>query len=217
MRAMGWMIVIVGMLACGKAAPESAPAGDRPPTDLKKKVEDKVEAIAPAAAGKGAESTDFGVESAKITFQVTGMEQGTVVAWFSGHGKTVVLQKDMKKPMPEKKTIVWKDARTTMWGEGEKPYTTKMRAKDTELRLVSTLDPKQLEMAGYAKKPNEQIAGKDCEVWFHEGMNVTLWRWKGVELKYINGVAKKNPPTVVATEVVSPVEIPAEVMTPPGQ
>jgi hypothetical protein len=208
--------------ACGKDKKDDAATGSGKSGgtgDVKDRVEAEIAKKVPGAVGAGADQTAFGVESAKITYELTGFETGTVTAWFTDHGKTVVMVYDMTKPMPEKKTIVWKDAKTTMWSvapEKKAPYTTGLRIKDTELRLISTLDPKQLEMAGYEKKPNESIAGQDCEVWSHPKTNVTVWRWQGVDLKYINGVLGKNPQTRTATEVVTPTTIPADVMTPPA-
>ncbi len=211
------VVFLISSAACGKEESSDTKVATTKsgPASIQKKVEDKAEKIAPAAVGKGADASDFGVESAKIVFKVTGSEEGTVTAWIGDHGKTVVLFKDMKKRQALKQHIVWRNGETTIWKHDEKPHTTRFRAKDSELRLVSTLDPKQLEMAGYTKKPNETIAGKDCEVWHQEKMNVTLWRWQGIDLKYINGVAKKNPPIWEATEVVVPADIPADMIGPP--
>ena len=187
-------------------------AGDDDP--VRGKVEDAIEKAAPNAVGEAADTRDFGVESAKITFKYTGMEEGTVTAYVDGYGATVALHRQIEKPMPVEQFSVWKDAKTTMWKRGEKPTTMGLRTRESELRLISTQDPKQLEMAGYAKKPNEKVAGQDCEVWHSEAQNVTIWRWQGIDLKYENGSLGKVGQAIEATEVVTPSEIPAEVLPP---
>lgn len=150
-------------------------------------------------------------ETAKIVFDYKGLEVGTVTAWIADSGQTVILEKDMTKPMPDKATTIWKDGKTTMWNTERKlVQIMRIRPRDTELRLVSTNDPKQFEMAGYQKKPNESVAGKDCEVWFHPGTNVTLWRWNGIDLKYMNGSLKKVTQSVEATSVETGVTLPAD-------
>lgn len=188
---------------------EDAEGGEDP---AQAKAEDAIEKVVPNAVGKAADTRDFGVESAKITFQYTGLEEGTVTAYVDGYGATVALHRQITKPMPQEQYSVWKDAETKMWKPGETPTTMKLRTRESELRLISTQDPDQLKMAGYERKPNEKVAGKDCEVWHSPKQDVTVWRWKGIDLKYHNGSLDKVKQAVEATEVVTPAEIPPQVL-----
>lgn len=187
MRSLTCLTLVAGIaaVACGKG--KSAPPRDEP-------------ALA---------ESNFGVESAKITFKHSGRQEGTTTAWFTGRGATVAVFTDLTKPIVEKRHVVWKDGKATGWREGAAPYTSAVRSKDTELRAVVVTESKALAEAGFAKQPNAMVAGKDCDVLTNEKTQVTLWRWQGIDLKYTNG-----EDTVEATEVITPSDLPAEMLAP---
>lgn len=207
-------MVVVLAVGCSKEAERGAAdqhASGKPAT-TQERVESTVAKIAPAATGAGA--GDFGVESAKITFRWTGQQEGLVTAWIDDHGAVVAMRYELTRPADDKR-VLWKDGASTLWGKG-KPYRSKLRPRDTELRLVSITDPDQLAAGGYVRKPDETIAGHACEVWRSDKMNVTLWRWQGIDLKYENGAGTDTVvQRVEATEVVSPAEVPADMLGPP--
>lgn len=204
--------------SCGKSSDQNA-TGDQktaaPPDTRPNKTRKDAESAAKPAV-KPTQQRYVDVESAAITFAYTGWQEGTVTAYISDYGDTVALTYDMKKPVAEKKTIIWRDGKNAMWSVGTEPKTvhvSSLRARDTELRLVRTRDARQLQIAGYVKRPNETVAGKECEVWHNERQNVTIWRWQGIDLKYVNGsVSEKSTYTVEAVSVQSPAPLPAEVL-----
>lgn len=216
MRGLVVFASLMVALGCGKGEDKagddtaSTKAGD-PPAAIAE-LDDK--------AGKALAKRDpfaVSVKSARIELAYTGLEEGTVTVWIDDHGKTVILDKKMTKPMPQVARTIWKDGKTTMWNdESKRVQIMRLRPRDTELRLVSTNDPKQLAMAGYEKKPSEVVAGQDCEVWSHPKLNVTIWRWNNeIDLKYINGSVDKIKQQVEATAVETDVTLPADLTTYP--
>jgi hypothetical protein len=168
--------------------------------------------VAARVAGSGA-TDGFGVKSAKIVFALKGFDEGTEEAWIDGHGATVVVKRTLEKPMKQDSVTIWKDDKNTMWStELKKVQVTRLRSKATELRLISTNDPRQFEMAGYEKKPTEQVAGKDCDVWHSPKQNVTIWRWQGIDLKYDNGAIGRITQSREATSVETDVTLPDDLL-----
>ncbi len=65
-------------------------------------------------------------------------------------------------------------------------YTTPVRTKSSEPPVIAYSNAEQKKQGGYVKKPNETIAGKDCEVYEHTKNKVTYYLWKNIDLKFVN-------------------------------
>lgn len=194
------LVLVVGVVAaCGKDDGEAKRAA---PSDNSRKGSE------PARAKPS--DDEFGVEAAKIVFRYEGQQNGTITAYLENHGKVVALDIKMSSmggPM-EESVSVWKNQKQWVLQTGQPPFTSGFRSKDSELRLISTNDPKQFEMAGYEKGGTEKIAGQTCEIWNQPKTNVWLCRWQGIDLKYKNMGAQ----TVTAESVELGVEIPKELL-----
>jgi hypothetical protein len=212
MRNHGAIVLLLLGSACGKES-EKSPAASPGTAAATSATSAKKAAVGNAKRDDAA----FGFSSAHIVYKYTGQEEGRVEAWVADGGKTVLLVRDMTKPMPDKRTLLWRDGKTTLWSAGGKAATSRFRPKDTELRLVSTNDPRQLEMGGYVKEAPATVAGKECEVWRHPKNNVTFWRWQGADLKVENGAGSAGiVQTIEAERVETDVTIPPELLQPPS-
>jgi hypothetical protein len=156
-------------------------------------------------------------ESAKIKFVYTGDKEGTMIVWIDDYGDTIVMSSNFPKWIPATRTTIWKDGQTTSWSSGSNTIQQfDARIWNTRLQLVEQRDAAQLEARGYVRKDNETVAGMDCEVWHSERELITLWRWNGIDLKYINTYVSWQKQSIVAKSVALDVEVPADVFEPPA-
>ncbi len=159
----------------------------------------------------------FEIKSCKITYEYTGMMQGTDILYFDDYGETVVLVQNRPSEMlGGNKTIIYKDKKTTIINHNRKNAAkSAFRVKDTEPPTIATSSNREAE--GFEKLPNETIAGKECEVYKHKTMNVTYWLWNNIDLRLENYALGKNGYIKNATAVEVLTSIPNELfMVPEG-
>jgi hypothetical protein len=173
---------------------------------------------APAVPAKVDTSGRFSHQSARIVFEHRGWKQGTIEAWIADGGTAVVLVSDLQRPIRERKTLVWKDGKTLLWDlASPEPVVSSIRhrPRSTLLRLVGANTPELLEKAGYVRKGDQVVAGKRCAVWRNDEVDVTLWRWQGIDLKYVNGAVKHTKSVMEAVSVEVDVAVPESIYEPP--
>ena len=167
-RVSGCVAVLV--VSCGKeASKEPGPASSG--------------TAKPAAVTRPASGHTLEVESGKIVFDDRRVEEATMTVWFADHGNTVVVKRDITKPVAKTVVNVWNDGKNAFWevgGTSRRVTVTRLRAKSTELEAFP---PRQLEMAGYVHAGDEAVAGANAAVWKNEKMKTTAWVWKGIEVK----------------------------------
>ncbi len=130
----------------------------------------------------------FQVKSAKIEFVYSGVFEGKETFYFDDWGNTVVMIEDKKEfGNARSQTIIWKDKQTTIFNHDERTiWRGKSRVRGTEPPAVAGLEQSQLEMVGYKKLPDKQIAGKMCTVYENSKLKVKYWLWQGIDLKIDN-------------------------------
>ncbi len=161
----------------------------------------------------------FEFKSAKIDFTYSGIFEGKETYYIDDWGNTVVMVQDKKEfGHAKNQTTIWKDEQTTIHNHLEKNvWRGKLRPKDTEPPAVASIAEEQLEMVGYKKLPDEQIAGKTCTVYENSSLNVKYWLWKGIDLKIINRSVGEVGYVREATSVEENVAIPQKLLTIPEE
>ncbi len=141
----------------------------------------------------------FDIKAAKIIFNFTGgLEPGKETLYFDDYGNVAVLLIDRKSKFSStNKTMIWKNNQTTTIDHEKKIVTkTPFRNKDTEAPAVVQISEATRKSIGYEKLPGEIIAGKSCEVWNNNKLNVKYWIWKKIDLKKVNQTFTKEAVSV---------------------
>ncbi len=159
----------------------------------------------------------FQIESVRIDFTYSGIFEGKETFYIADWGNTVVIVEDKKEFGNQvKQTSIWKDKLSTIYNHLEKKvWQGKIRAIATEPPAVAGIAESQLEMVGYKKMTDEQIAGKTCTVYENSNLKVKYWLWKGIDLKIVNRSVGQEGYVREATSVVENVAIPEKLLAVP--
>jgi len=152
----------------------------------------------------------FSAPDIHLVFEENG-EPG-IEAWTAEHGATVVvLQKgDVDH------TVVWHENKALAWtSKSKKVARGTRRPAAARLSVLYGLSQRKIGAMGFAKTGTEHVAGRECDVWRNDKLNVTVWNWAGVDLQYLKG--DKAAPSLhsLAVLVEEGGGIPDDLLTPP--
>jgi len=178
---------------------------------IENKTDSKPEKTAAIPAGV------FKLKACKITYEYSGITEGSDVFYFDEYGKTALIEQTRKEFGGTKKTIIWKDGKSTIIDHTKKTVAqSPFRSKDTEPPTIVYVNEKQRETEGYVKLKNETIAGKDCEVYEHTKMKVKYWLWNNIDLRLDNYALGKTGYVKKAIKVEEVNSIPVELLIIPS-
>lgn len=197
------VVLTLGWISCNNSSNDTKPDTGKP-ANSKTKADDTYQ-------GKKI----FDIKTAKVSFNCTGgPETGTETLYIDDYGNTAVLVEDKKTQFgPKRITWIWKDNRLTIVNhETKKVDKSPMRPKATEPPGIADMDDIGKKRIGYEKMADENIAGKNCAVWFNAKYNIKYWLWNKLDLKTANqGVYVKE---AISVEEIT--TIPASVVDVPG-
>lgn len=179
-------------------------------------------------AGKFMYGQDFkryGVESAIVEYELTGMQTGNAIMYFDAFGMREATYEnsivDVYGTKQETENVNYLDG---FWQYNyDKQSNTGTKTKNTVLESLvknSGGDLEQIgiemfESMGGKKSGTEELIGKLCEIWELESMGTRVWVWKNVLLKTetnMMGVEILR----VATSIQVDVEIPSDKISVPS-
>lgn len=124
-------------------------------------------------------------ESAKIVFRYSGQFDGTETFYVADSGKILVLDRDKKIAVRERKTTFWKDGKgTTVDHDAKQAFKAFILPADMDLSVRHATDA-GLKQVGLERKGTEAVAGRECVLYEKKDGDKLwrTWRWKGIELK----------------------------------
>lgn len=167
-----FMMVILSVAGCTQQEQGSAPSAQPPVPSSQQVVQEKY----------------YDLETAKIEFAVTGdFPRGTEVYYFKNWGLQEAVISQVEGSSVKGISIRDRDMTYTFSAsdnEGLKmpaDQTTLWRADSKKEFAVFINDAYAAQ--GYVKGGTSIVAGKECDIWQHESMPVTLCIWKGVVLR----------------------------------
>lgn len=176
-----FILSLVLFIACGDNKSNAGSASD----DATKNAAEQAEEDAADVANT--EKRLYKIKSGKIVYKHTGKQQGTTTLYVDDYGDVVVMDIDRKsKVQDEKKVIIWKDGKTTVFDHNAKTvWNSPIRIRETEPAAIVHVAEKDLERI-YTKQPDEEIAGKTCSVYKMNTGDVSYALWNGIELREEN-------------------------------
>lgn len=140
------------------------------------------------------------MKGAKITYQYSGNWEGTEVVYFDQYGKRVVNEQNIiySEGNQKKERVTWNGQFGLVCkykSLGDVIYSCEKvddRPLGTKLSALGSADEEQLEV-NYTKIGTKKILGKEAQGWQGDSeTELTVWRWKGIDLKIKNQGAIKE-------------------------
>lgn len=184
--------------------------------------EDEARALALASTKNDTRTTNattpnagmFGVESFRIVYELEGQTTGTRIMYIEAFGERVGIEETSTTyGESQQRKYYWDgDQGHLQRNEGGEVSSMGLRMKDSEPTAFATTPADDLELVGYERIGDKQVAGITCEHWQNTKLNYEGCRWNGIELEFLNGAGTSRIlQRTTATEFEEGVSIPAEI------
>jgi hypothetical protein len=197
------VFAVLTAAGCGDAE-EPAASVSSTSTDVSSTVEQLARDLVPPV-------DQFGVEQFKVVYALDGQETGTRTMWVEGYGTRVGIEEDLTVFGQAKRSVYYWDGNLSHMKDlpdGE-VSAIEIRTKVSEPTAFAITPASDLEVVGYARVGEKNVAGLTCEHWKNDQLNYEGCRWNSIELEFLNGA---GTPTIVqrvtATEFVDGEGIP---------